>query len=177
LRATGDALTPYGGLVPWAAFTRHTGIVERLAATCPVTRTSPNAKPVHDILPSFLLTAPADGRRFAHVERLREDPTVTELFGLQIVVGYDTIKRLFGSIGQAAGAAWVARASAPISGALPGRLILDRDSTAQIKYGPREGAVRGYNPVKPAAKAFTRSWPWAGAPGCARRIVSAVATP
>jgi hypothetical protein len=24
LRTTGDALTPYGGLVPWAAFTRHT---------------------------------------------------------------------------------------------------------------------------------------------------------
>ena len=62
LRTTGDALTPYGGLVPWAAFARHTGIVERLAATCPVTRTSPNAKPVGDILHSFLLTALVDGR-------------------------------------------------------------------------------------------------------------------
>ena len=97
LRTTADALTPYGGLVPWAAFTRHTGVVERLTATCPVTRTSPNAKPVHDILHSFLLTALVDGRRFAHVERLREDPTVTELFGLQSVVGDDTIKRLFAS--------------------------------------------------------------------------------
>jgi hypothetical protein len=86
LRPTGDALTPDGGLVPWAALTRHTGIVERLAATCPVTRTSPNAKPVHDILHSFLLTALVDGRRFAHVERLREDPTMTGLFGLQSVV-------------------------------------------------------------------------------------------
>ena len=27
LRTTDDALTPYGGLVPWAAFVRHTGIV------------------------------------------------------------------------------------------------------------------------------------------------------
>jgi hypothetical protein len=78
LRTTDDALTPYGGLVPWAAFTRHTGIVEKLAATCPVTRTNSNAPPVHDILHRFLLTALVDGRRFAHVERLREDPTVTE---------------------------------------------------------------------------------------------------
>jgi hypothetical protein len=154
LRTTDDALTPYGGLVPWAAFTRHTGIVERLAATCPVTRTSPNAKPVHDILHSFLLTALVDGRRFAHVERLREDPTVTELFGLQSVVGDDTIKRLFGSIDEAAGAAWVAQASAPIWGALPERLILDWDSTVQTKYGHQEGAARGYNPVKPGRKSF-----------------------
>jgi len=154
LSTTGDALTPYGGLVPWAAFTRHTGIVERLTATCPVTRTRPNAKPVDDILHSFLLTALVDGRGFAQVERLREDPTVTELFGLQSVVGDDTIKRLFASIDEAAGAAWVAQASAPIWGALPERLILDWDSTVQTKYGRREGAQRFYNPVKPGRKSF-----------------------
>ena len=134
LRATDDALTPYGGLVPWAAFIRHTGIVERLAETCPVKRTSPNAKPVHDILHSFLLTALVDGRRFAHVERLREDPTVAELFGLRSVVGDDTIKRLFGSIEESAGAAWVGQAAAPIWGALPEQPILDWDSTVQTKF-------------------------------------------
>ncbi|HEY4302595.1 MAG TPA: IS1380 family transposase [Candidatus Didemnitutus sp.] len=154
LRTTSDALTPYGGLVPWAAFARHTGIVERLTASCPVTRTSPNAKPVHDILHSFLLTALVDGRRFSHVERLREDPTVTELFGLKSVVGDDTIKRLFGAIDEAAGAAWVAQASAPIWGALPERFILDWDSTVQTKYGHQEGAARGYNPQKPGRKSF-----------------------
>ena len=31
LQSTADVLTPYGGLVPWAAFARHTGIFERLA--------------------------------------------------------------------------------------------------------------------------------------------------
>ena len=154
LRTTGDALTPYGGLVPWAAFTRHTGIVEALAATCPVTRTSPNAKPVYDILHSFLLTALVDGRRFAHVERLREDPTVRELFGLKSVVGDDSIKRLFAAIDEGAGAAWVAQAAAPIWGALPERLILDWDSTVQTKYGRQEGAARGYNPQKPGRKSF-----------------------
>jgi len=154
LRATDDALTPYGGLVPWAAFIRHTGIVEQLAETCPVKRTSPNAKPVHDILHSFLLTALVDGRRFAHVERLREDPTVTELFGLRSVVGDDTIKRLFGSIDESAGAAWVAQAAAPIWGALPEQPILDWDSTVQTKFGHQEGAEVGYNRVKPGRRSF-----------------------
>ena len=154
LRATDDALTPYGGLVPWAAFARHTGIVEQLAATCPVTRTSPNAKPVYDILQSFLLTALVDGRRFAHVERLREDPTLPELFGLKSVVGDDTIKRLFAAIDEPVGAAWVAQASTPIRSALPAQLILDWDSTVQPKYGHQEGAARGYNPTKPGRKSF-----------------------
>ncbi len=105
LCTTADALTPYRGPVPWAAFARHTGIVERLAAACPVTRTSPNAKPIHDILHRFLLPALVDGRRFAHVERLREDSTITTLFDLSGVVGDYTIKRLFASIAEPAGAA------------------------------------------------------------------------
>ena len=48
-----DALTPFGGLVPWAAYTKHIGIAEALAADCPVQRTSPNAAPVYAIIQSF----------------------------------------------------------------------------------------------------------------------------
>ena len=48
LSVTDDALTPFGGLVPWAAYTKHIGIVDDLAADCPVKRTSPNAAPVYD---------------------------------------------------------------------------------------------------------------------------------
>jgi len=67
--------------VPWAAYTKHAEIIEKLTATCPVKRTSPNAAPVYDVIQSFVLTALTDGRRFSHVERLREDPTIPELFG------------------------------------------------------------------------------------------------
>jgi hypothetical protein len=90
LSVTEDALTPFGGLVPWAAYTRHIDIAEKLAADCPVKRTSPNAAPVYDIIQSFMLTALTDGRCFSHVERLREDPTIPELFGMESVVGDDT---------------------------------------------------------------------------------------
>jgi hypothetical protein len=69
-----DALTPFGGLVPWAAFQKRSGVLEVLAATCPVARTSPNAAPVYDVLTSFALTVLCDGRRFVHVRRLRDVP-------------------------------------------------------------------------------------------------------
>jgi hypothetical protein len=154
LSPTDDVLTPYGGLVPWAAFTRHTGIFERLAETCPVRRTSPNAASVYDVLQSFALTALIDGRRFAHVQRLREDPSVTELFGMKAVVSDDTIRRLFVRLEERTAAEWVGAAAQPVWRALPERVILDWDSTVQSKHGHQQGAERGYNPQKPGRRSF-----------------------
>ena len=154
LRVTSEALTPYGGLVPWAAFIRRAGVFERLAQSCPVERTSNNAAPVLDILHSFALTALCAGTRFAHVQRLREDPSLAELFGMERVVSDDTLRRLFRQIDAKAGAEWVAQAQGLIWGALPDRLILDWDSTVQTKYGHQEDACVGYNPAKPGRKSF-----------------------
>lgn len=154
LQSTADVLTPYGGLVPWAAFARHTGIFERLAQTCPVRRTSPNAAPVYDVVQSFALTALIDGRRFAHVQRLREDPSVTELFGMKSVVGDDTLRRFFAQLDEPTAAEWVAHAAQPLWRSLPEQVVLDWDSTVQPKYGHQEGAERGYNPTKPGRRSF-----------------------
>ena len=82
LGPTDDALTPFGGLVPWAAFQHHCGILESLAQECPVSRTSSNAAPVYDGWVSFALTVLCDGTRFVSGQRLREDPTLAQLFGL-----------------------------------------------------------------------------------------------
>ena len=154
LSVTEDALTPYGGLVPWAAFTKHLGIVEELAADCPVRRSSPNAAPVYDVIQSFMLTALTDGRRFSHIERLREDPAIPELFGLESVVSDDTVRRFFASIDPVLGAEWIARQAQPLWRALPARIILDWDSTVLTKYGHQEGAEVGYNPTKPGRRSF-----------------------
>ena len=154
LSVTEDALTPFGGLVPWAAFTKHIGIVENLAADCPVTRTSPNATPVYDVIQSFMLTALTDGRRFSHIERLREDPTIPELFGMEAVVSDDTVRRFFKSVDPVLGAEWIARQAKPMWGALPEQIIMDWDSTVQPKYGHQEGAKVGYNPGKPGRRSF-----------------------
>lgn len=152
LSTTDDALTPYGGLVPWAAFTKHLNIVEDLAADCPVQRTSPNAAPVYDVIQSFMLTALTEGKRFSHIERLREDPTIPELFGLKSVVSDDTVRRFFASIDPVLGAEWIARQVQPLWQALPEHIILDWDSTVLTKYGHQEGAEVGYNPTKPGRR-------------------------
>ncbi len=154
LSAIGDALTPFGGLVPWAAFVRRCGLLERLSASCPVVRSSPNAAPVYDVLQSYALTVLCDGDRFAHVQRLRCDPTLADLFGVESIVGDDTIRRLFAQIEESAGAAWVAAASVPLWGALPDPLILDWDATVQTKYGHQEGAAIGYNPHRPGRRSL-----------------------
>jgi hypothetical protein len=154
LSVTDDALTPYGGLVPWAAYMKHLGIADNLAADCPVQRTSPNAAPVYDVIQSFMLTALTEGRRFSHVERLREDPTIPELFGMESVVSDDTVRRFFKSVDPVLGAEWIARHAKPMWGALPDRIIMDWDSTVQSKYGHQEGAEVGYNPSKPGRRSF-----------------------
>lgn len=154
LSVTKDALTPFGGLVPWAAYMKHIGIVDNLAADCPVKRTSPNAAPVYDVLQSFMLTALTDGRRFSHIERMREDPTIPEIFGMEAVVGDDTVRRFFKSVDPALGAEWIARHAKPMWGALPETIVLDWDSTVQPKYGHQEGAEVGYNPGKPGRRSY-----------------------
>ena len=117
-------------------------------------RTSPHAAPVYDVLQSFMLTALTDGRRFSPIERLREAPTIPEIFGLEAVVGDDPVRRFFQSVDPALGAEWIARHAQPMWGALPHTVILDWDSTVQPKYGHQEGAEIGYNPSTPGRRSF-----------------------
>ncbi len=146
---TSDVMTPFGGLIPWAAYQKKTGIIEALELSCPIQRSSPNATPVRDILISFILTTLCDGHRFSHVERLREDPAITEVFGLKKgVAGCDAILRFFHRVSELDGRQWVADASRPIWNALPNRFILDWDSTVVTRYGHQEDAQVGYNPHK-----------------------------
>jgi len=154
LRSSNDCMTPYGGLVPWAAFQKKSGIFENLSEHCPVERTSPNACPVYDILCSFCLTALCDGSRFSHVNRLREDPAIAELFGIKEVVSDDTIRRFFHSLDTKEGKEWISSNSGRLWHSLPARFIVDWDSTVQTKYGHQEGAEVGYNPQKRGRRSY-----------------------
>ena len=49
LEASEDAMTPYGGVVPLAAFFKKLGVLEALAKSCPLERTSPNASRDYDV--------------------------------------------------------------------------------------------------------------------------------
>ena len=129
-----------------------------------------------DIIQSFRLTALTDGWRISHVECLREDPTIPELFGMESVVGDDTVRWFFKSVDPVLGSKWIARNVKPMWGALPDRIVMDWDSTVQPKYGHQEGAEIGYIRVSSDDVRFIRFWAWWPAPGCVRRIASARAT-
>lgn len=148
VEATDEAMTPFGGIVPWTAFVKKTRIFETLAATSPVVRTSNNALSPYDILTSFSLTTLCDGTHFSDVNRLRHDPAIPEILGMKRVVGDDTIRRFFKSINIEDARKWIADASLPIRSALPKNFILDWDSTIITRYGNQEDAVVGYNPTK-----------------------------
>lgn len=148
IEVTEDTMTPFGGMVPWAAFIKKCNMFKTLADTSPVIRKSNNASKVYDILTSFSLTALCDGSHFSDVNRLRNDPAIPELFGLDRVVGDDSIRRFFKSINIEDARKWLSSASTPIRSALPENYILDWDSTVITRYGDQEDAVVGYNPVK-----------------------------
>ncbi len=56
LSVTKVNLAPFGGLVPWAAFTKQIGIIDSLVAECPGEWTSQNATPVFYVLESLILS-------------------------------------------------------------------------------------------------------------------------
>ena len=148
VEASEEAMTPFGGFVPLAAFLEHCAVLDNLASSCPVERSSPNASSVRDIVLSFALTALCDGSRFVHVQRLRHDPAVPGLFGMGKVVSDDTLRRFLGSVPPQDQAGWVEAAARPIWKALPERFVLDWDSTVVTRFGRQEGAEVGYNPAK-----------------------------
>jgi hypothetical protein len=56
LDASDEAMAPFGGFVPLAAFFEKLGLLDSIVARYPAVRTSPNASAVRDVLTSFILS-------------------------------------------------------------------------------------------------------------------------
>jgi len=147
---TEKALTTHGGFAAFASFLNRSGIIEKLVATCPITRTSNNATPVRDILLSFILTCIVEGRRFRHLRYIQNDAVIAKVFKLQDgVCGEDTVRRFFMEIDSDAGKKWLDGVYKILHTALPKQFIIDWDSTVTTRYGDQEGVEVGYHPMKP----------------------------
>jgi hypothetical protein len=152
LTRTDDALTAYGGLVAWSGFLKHLGIIERFAESCPVSRTSPNAAPVREVIHSFALSALVEGKRFCHVRWLTDDPAIATIMNLARVRGEDALPRLAKGLSVEAMRQWMQQPQTELYAALPDRFIADWDSTVNTRYGRQEDAAVGYNPHKRGRK-------------------------
>lgn len=96
LRASDEALTPYGGLAAWDHFLERCGAITELAANYPLPRTSNNATPVAYILKAFSLNCLIGGTRFAHGRRLQDGEAVAKITGMRKgrLCGEDAFRRL-----------------------------------------------------------------------------------
>lgn len=152
---TADKLTPFGGLVAFAAFLEELGVVEKLVATCPVTRTSNNATPIRDIIIGFMLTCILDGKRFHDIRFIQGDEVLKEVFKIEkCIPSDDTVRRFFQTIDPDAGREWMHEAYSIIYDNLPQFATIDWDSTVLTKYGKQDGVEVGYNPTKPGRGSF-----------------------
>ena len=117
---------------------------------CPLTYTSPNAPTVRDVVGTWVLSALAGHKRYAHVTALRSDRVLPELLGMRRIVSEDSLRRALAAIPEQAGLDWLQRhLDATVRPLLSERYIIDIDSTVKPLYGHQEGAVIGYNPKKP----------------------------
>jgi len=144
------AVTPMGQLSFFIEFLKVSGVFDELVNSCPLNYTSPNASATRDILGTLLLSILAGHQRYAHINALRMDAVNPALLGMSRVVSEDTIRRAFKEMDEAAGIAWLEQAlQRCYQLMLASPWIMDIDTTVKVLYGHQEGAVRGYNPLKP----------------------------
>ena len=183
---TDKPVSGWGGLVSVFRFFDRLGRREVLMQVLPDGRSSPNQIAVLDIALSLFATVLTGGRRFAHVERLRDDEVVRAILGARRLPSAMTLTRYFGGwvqaqVEQLVEVMWrwqLARLPAQPLGA-----VLDLDSTVFERYGAQEGSLKGHNPRKHGrpshhpllaflaeAKVVLHAWLRSGNSGSARGV-------
>ncbi len=145
-----SAMTPLGQVAYFVEFLKVSGRLDALMANCPLDYSSPNAPDVRDVVGTWILSALAGHKRYAHVTALRSDGVLPELMGMSKIVSEDSLRRGLAAIPEAAGLDWldghIDQCTRPLLGE---RHIIDIDTTVKPLYGHQEGAVVSYNPKKP----------------------------
>ena len=148
---TDKPVSGWGGLVLPFRFFEKVRLSEWLSRALPDGRTSNNQIPILDMVLALFALVLTGGRRFAHVERLRNDSVIRGILGADRLPSAMTLTRYFGGFVQAQvehltqvlstwSWAWI---DPPAEGE-----ILDLDSTVFQRYGRQQGSLVGYNPSK-----------------------------
>ena len=143
------AVTPLGHLAFFAEYLKLSGRFDALVADCPLVYSSPNAPAKRDVLGTAVLSILAGHWRYAHITALRGDTVNPPLLGMTRVVSEDAVRRGLDKIEAEAGARWLTGHLDDTVRPLRPSLTLDVDTTVKPLYGHQEGAVVGYNPLKP----------------------------
>jgi hypothetical protein len=147
---TGKPLSGWGGTVAFFRFIEKLGVYEQLRAGLPNGRTSPNQVQPVDIVKGFLCSVLSGARRFAHVDRIREDLVLGRILKAARLPSADTLRRYLSGFAEAQ-VETLCDVLTRLDGAILVRDfisdILDLDSTVIGRFGTQEGSTRGYQPV------------------------------
>lgn len=150
LGITRKPITAWGGMAVFAAFCETVGLRSVLNHVLDgLGRTSPNALPAADHMLAFMVGVLTGASRFLHLERLRVDAPLREMFGIRRFCAPSTYTRFFqGFTCQMREDVFYALTRWAL-GLLPMResgYTMDLDSTVLERFGEQEGVLPGYNP-------------------------------
>lgn len=150
LGITRKPITAWGGMAVFAAFCESVGlrgVLDRVMSG--LGRTSPNALPASDHMLAFMVGVLTGASRFLHLERLRADTPLREMFGIRRFCSPSTYTRFFQSFTcQIREDVFFALGRWAL-GLLESRdqgYTMDLDSTVLERFGEQEGVLPGYNP-------------------------------
>jgi len=150
LGITRKPITAWGGMAVFAAFCETVGLrgaLDRVLSG--LGRTSPNALPAPDHMLSFMVGVLTGASRFLHLERLRGDTVLHEMFGIRRFCAPSTYTRFFQAFTRQMREDVFFGLGRWALGFLPRReqgYTLDLDSTVLERFGEQEGVLPGYNP-------------------------------
>ena len=146
---TDKPVTPWGGFVLFSGLAQEVDLEGALREALPFHLTSPNATDPVEIMLAFIAGVLAGSRRLAHIERLRWDPGVKEILGLDRFVSDTTLARFFQRFTAGKVTEVFEKLERWQMGLVPlDEEILDLDSSIVERYGKQEGAFLGFNPKK-----------------------------
>lgn len=150
LGITRKPITAWGGMAVFAAFCETIdlrGVLDGVLSG--LGRTSPNALPASGHMVAFMVGVLTGASRFLHLERLRSDAPLREMFGLRRFCAPSTYTRFFQSFTRQMEedvffslGRWALGLLAPVAKGY----TLDLDSTVLERFGEQEGVLPGYNP-------------------------------
>lgn len=150
LGITRKPITAWGGLAVFAAFCETVGLRQVLDRTLVgLGRVSPNALPASDHMLAFMVGVLTGASRFLHLERLRADAPLREMFGIKRFCAPSTYTRFFQSFTHQMREDVFYALTRWALCILPARetgYTMDLDSTVLERFGEQEGVLPGYNP-------------------------------
>ena len=147
---TDNRISNWGGLILLKEMLDKIGIKEKLKEMWLPPRGSNRSLEPIEILISFWIMVWIGASRFIHVEKVRNDKVLQEIFGIKRVPSQSTMSRFFGKYNWHRNTELYTEIQKWFFQELKvDNVTLDFDSTVMTRYGEQEGVKVGYNPSKP----------------------------